>query len=58
MQKRFLFLLFLTFGFSIQSQTISKDFRVKTIFIEKDTVPLDSVAINPYKFKVFNINFF
>ena len=54
MQKRFLFLLFLTFGFSIQSQTISKDFRVKNIFIEKDTVQLDSVAINPQKFKILN----
>ena len=53
MQKGFL-LLFLAFGFSIQSQTISKDFRVKNIFIEKDTVQLDSVAINPQKFKVFN----
>lgn len=54
MQNSCLFLLCFAIGWSIQSQTVSKDFRVNTIFIEKDSIQLDSVAINPEKFKVFN----
>ena len=54
MQHRFLFLLYLFIGWSIQSQTVSKDFRVKTIIIETDSVQLDTVAINPEKFTVLN----
>ncbi|WP_205860224.1 hypothetical protein [Polaribacter sp. 20A6] len=48
----FFFLLFI--GFTVQSQTVSKDFRVQKYLIEKDTIQLDSVALNPEKFKVFN----
>ena len=54
MFKKYLFFLFLIVGFSIQSQTKSKDFEVKKILIKKDTIQLDSVALNPEKFKVFD----
>ncbi|WP_298882125.1 hypothetical protein [uncultured Polaribacter sp.] len=54
MTQKFLFFLFLFVGFSIQSQSISTDFRVKKILVKKDSIQLDSVAINPEKFKVLN----
>ena len=54
MIQRILFFFLLFIGFSIQSQTVSKDFRVQKYLIEKDTIQLDSVALNPQKFKVFN----
>ena len=56
MCKKFLFLSLLLVGFSIQSQTISTDFRKRTIEVKKDTIQLDSVAINPQKFKVLNVD--
>ncbi|WP_341220459.1 hypothetical protein [Polaribacter atrinae] len=54
MIQRILFFFLLFIGFSIQSQTISKDFRVQKYLIEKDTIQLDSVALNPQNFKVLN----
>ena len=54
MRKKLLFLWLLVVGFSIQSQTISKDFVVKNIVVVKDSIQLDSVPINPQKFKVKN----
>lgn len=55
MIQRILFFFLLFIGFSIQSQTISKDFRVQKYLIEKDTIQLDSVALNPQNFKVLNV---
>ena len=52
-KKNLLFLL-LFIGFSIQSQTITTDFRSQKLFIKKDTIKFDSVPINPLKFKVSN----
>ncbi|QVY64865.1 hypothetical protein [Polaribacter sp. Q13] len=54
MIQRILFFFLLFIGFSIQSQTVSKDFRIQKYLIEKDTVQLDSVALNPEKFKVLD----
>ena len=54
MIQRILFFFLLFIGFTIQSQTVSKDFRVQKYLIEKDTIQLDSVALNPQKFKIFN----
>ena len=54
MLQRYFLLLFFFIGFSIQSQTISTDFRRKTLEVKKDTIQLDSVAINSQKFKVIN----
>lgn len=55
MYKKIFLLFFLCFvGFTIQSQTISSDFRSKKYLITKDTLKFDSVAINPQKFKVLN----
>jgi hypothetical protein len=54
MNQRLLFFLLVLVGFSIQAQTVSKDFRSKKFLIEKDTIQLDSVAINPQKFVVKN----
>ncbi|WP_158840570.1 hypothetical protein [Polaribacter sp. L3A8] len=54
MIQRILFFFLLFIGFSIQSQTVSKDFRVQKYLIENDTIQLDSVALNPHKFKVLN----
>ena len=46
--------MLLFIGFSIQSQTITTDFRSQKVFLKKDTIKFDSVAINPLKFKVLN----
>lgn len=54
MLNRFLFIGLFFLGFSIQAQTISKDFRAKTFEVKNDTIQLDSVAINSQKFKVFD----
>tara|TARA_R110002126_G_scaffold291479_3_gene453113 strand:- start:41041 stop:44418 length:3378 start_codon:yes stop_codon:yes gene_type:complete len=53
---RFLFCIFFFIGFSVQSQTISTDFRKKNIEIKSDTIQLDSVPLNSQKFRVFNVN--
>ena len=52
-KKNLLFLL-LFIGFSIQSQTITTDFRSRKVFLKTDTIKFDSVAINPLNFKVLN----
>lgn len=54
MIQRILFFLLLFIGLSIQSQTVSKDFRIQKFLIENDTIQLDSVALNPQEFKVLN----
>ena len=54
MFKKNLFFLFLIIGFSIQSQTLSTNFRSQKILVKKDTIKFDSVAINPQRFKVLN----
>ncbi len=46
--------MLLFIGFSIQSQTITTDFRSQKVFLKKDTIKFDSVAINPLNFKVLN----
>jgi hypothetical protein len=52
-KKNLLFLL-LFIGFSIQSQTITTDFRSQKFFPKKDTIKFDSVAINPLNSRVLN----
>ena len=54
MLKKLLFIFVCFIGFSFQAQIISKDFRKKTIEVKKDTIQLDSVAINPEKFKILD----
>ncbi len=56
MHKKILFLLLVLIGLSIQSQTISKDFRTRIIEVTKDTIQLDSFAINSQRFKVFDLS--
>ena len=46
--------MLLFIGFSIQSQTITTDFRSRKVFLKTDTIKFDSVAINPLNFKVLN----
>lgn len=53
LQKYLLFALFFV-GFSVHAQKISSDFRKKIIEVQKDTIQLDSVAINPQQFKILN----
>ena len=53
LQKNLIVFLFFV-GFTIQAQKISSDFRKKIIEVKKDTIQLDSVALNPQKFNVFN----
>ena len=54
MFKKIFFLFAFCIGVTIQSQTISSDFRKINIEVKKDTIQLDSVAINPQKFRVLN----
>ena len=56
MDKSILFIILVLVGFSIQSQTVSKNFRSKVIEVKKDTIHLDSVAINSQQFKIFDIS--
>ena len=54
MFQKVLFFAVFFLGFSIQSQTVSSDFRTKTLEIKKDSIQLDSVAINPQKFLILD----
>jgi hypothetical protein len=54
MFQKVLFFVVFMIGFSIQSQTISSDFRAKTYELKKDSLLLDSIAINPRKFLVLD----
>jgi hypothetical protein len=54
MFQKVLFFVVVCVGFSIQSQTISNDFRTKTFELKKDSLQLDTVAINPQKFLVLD----
>lgn len=54
MFKKLGFLFIFLIGFSIQSQHLSNDFRRKVFEVKKDTIQIDSVAINSQKFKVIN----
>ncbi|NVJ88735.1 MAG: hypothetical protein HWD82_04770 [Flavobacteriaceae bacterium] len=54
MYKKLLFFTLLLIGVSIQSQNLSTDFRKKIIELKKDTIQIDSIAINPLSFKVIN----
>ena len=56
MTKKISFLFFLFFGFFAYGQEKSKEFRSKKIIVVRDSIRLDSVAINPYKFKIFDAN--
>ena len=56
MLKKYFLLLLLLFGFSIQSQTISTDYRKRKIVVKTDTIQLDSVPLNSQRFKVLNID--
>ncbi|MCF6279287.1 MAG: hypothetical protein L3J14_02960 [Flavobacteriaceae bacterium] len=53
MKKVLLILLFL-FGVFAQAQIDSKNFRSKVFTVQKDSVLIDSVSINPFHFKVLN----
>ncbi|APZ46179.1 hypothetical protein BW723_07655 [Polaribacter reichenbachii] len=54
MFKKIFFIVLLFFGLAIQSQTKSTDYRKKIIELKKDTIQLDSVALNPQEFKIFD----
>ncbi|SDR66434.1 hypothetical protein SAMN05216503_0161 [Polaribacter sp. KT25b] len=54
MLQKYTFLILLFIGFSIQSQTISTDFRKRIIEVKQDTIRLDSVPINSQKFKILD----
>ncbi|PHR73622.1 MAG: hypothetical protein COA67_02535 [Lutibacter sp.] len=52
--KKVLLIYSFLFAFFAQAQTDSKNFRTKSILVQKDTIQLDSVSINPFHFKVLN----
>lgn len=53
MKKVLLIILFLVGAFA-HAQTNSKNFRTKKIAVQKDSIFIDSVSINPFYFKVLN----
>ncbi|MCH3881152.1 MULTISPECIES: hypothetical protein [Tenacibaculum] len=53
MIKKLFFVFLFFFGFFAQAQKTSKEFRSKIINVQKDTIQLDSISINPANFKVF-----
>jgi hypothetical protein len=52
--KKVLLIIVSIFGVFAQAQTDSKNFRTKSISVQKDSILLDSVSINPFHFKVLN----
>lgn len=56
MIRKFLSILFIFLGVSLQAQTRPKEFRSKTIQVQSDTIQIDSLSIQPLKFSVFNAN--
>lgn len=54
MTKKGLLVFFLFFGVLASAQTTSSDFRSKKVLVVKDTIQIDSVSINPLKFKVLD----
>lgn len=56
MAKKGVFIIFLCMATAISGQTTSEDFRSKKVFVAKDTIQIDSVSINPLKFKVLDTN--
>ncbi len=54
--KNVLWIGIFLFGLYAHGQTDSKNFRTKIITVEKDSILIDSVSINPFHFKVINSN--
>ncbi len=54
--KRVVLILICLSGFYSLAQTTSKNYRTKTIDVRSDSIRIDSVSINPYNFKVFDVN--
>lgn len=54
MIKKGVLTLFLLWSFFATSQNTSEDFRSKKVLVVKDTIQIDSVSINPLKFKVLD----
>lgn len=55
MKKHFLF-FFLFISLFTHAQLVSKNFRSKIIIPKNDTIQIDSVSINPFNFKILDIN--
>ena len=51
--RRLLFIFFLLFAITVKAQVYNGDFSEKKIAVS-DTILIDSVSINPFKFKVYN----
>jgi len=54
MKFYFFLLFFFFFGFFANAQKTSKEFRSKKFVLVKDSIQIDSVSINPQKFKVLD----
>lgn len=57
MIKKGVFIFFLLLGVLVTAQNTSKDFRSKKMLVVKDTVQIDTVSINPLKFKILDAQF-
>ena len=52
--KNVLWIGIFLFGLYAHGQTDSKNFRTKKITVEKDSIIIDSVSINPFHFKILD----
>ncbi|MFY0603819.1 MAG: hypothetical protein JXQ93_07700 [Flavobacteriaceae bacterium] len=56
MIKKGVFIFFIFWSLFMTAQNTSEDFRSKKVLVIKDTIQIDSVSINPLKFKVLDSN--
>lgn len=54
MIKKGVLIFFLFLGVIMTAQNTSEDFRSKKVLVSKDTIQIDSISINPLKFKILD----
>jgi len=52
--NRFVLIIVILLGISSHAQSNLRNFRIKAIQVQNDTIQIDSVSINPYKFTILD----